>query len=310
MSLKVIHTKNLRWVDIVSPSESDLEYLKNNFHFHPLDFEDVVTAATRTKFDEYEDYHFIILLFPLFHHELNEIKPAEVDFFVGRDFVVTVHDGSMRTLNNVVHNVHQYDNARTNYMSSGPGFLLFSILELLFKRSSPILDKINHQVNESGRSVFELDIKTLERLSEIKKNIIIYRRIMKMHKFVLSKLEKSKKNYLQFKDSRAYFQNLIEYAENTWDVLASDKESVESFEDTNQSLGTHRINDVLQVLTVVSVIVSILALITDILIFFERTNLEQNYGLSSDFQLFLFITALLVIVTSILLIYFKKRRWL
>ncbi|MEJ0021191.1 MAG: CorA family divalent cation transporter [Candidatus Doudnabacteria bacterium] len=310
MSLKIIHTKNLRWVDIVNPDEKDLNYLKENFKFHPLDFDDIVVSATRTKIDEYDHYHFLVLLFPLLNRETGEIRPAEVDFFVGKDFLVTIHDGSMRTLNNLVHNVHQYDNSRISYLSAGPGYLLFSVLEILFKRSSPILDRINHDVNEAGKNIFQLDIQTLQKLSELKKNIIIYRRIMKMHAYVLVKLERSRKDYMQFKDSKGYFQGLIEYADNNWEVLSSDKESVESFEQTNQSLGTHKLNDIVQVLTVLSVIISVLALVTDILIFFERTNIEKNYGLSTDFQLFLFITTVLVVITTVMLSFFKSRKWL
>ena len=310
MSLKIIHTKNVKWVDIVNPDDRDVLYLKENFKFHPLDLDDVITPSIRVKIDEYDDYLFIILLFPIYIRELGEIKPAEVDMFVGKNFVVTIHDGSMKTLANLVHNVHQYDNVRGQYLADGPGFLLFSILELLFKRSGPILDKINHDVTESSKNVFELSIGTLEKLSQLKKNIIVYRRIMKMHGYVLGKLARSTKDYLKFKDSKTYFQNLIEYAENIWDVLTADKESVESFEETNQSLGTHRINDILQVLTVLSVIISVLALCTDILIFFERVNIERTLGLGSDFHLFLFITTILAVITSLLLLFFKKRRWL
>lgn len=310
MSLKVIHTKNLRWIDIVNPDDSDLLYLKENFKFHPLDFDDIITPAIRVKIDEYADYHFIVLLFPVFNRELGEIRPAEVDFFIGKNFVITVHDGSMKTLTNLVHNVHQYDNVRSQYMIDGSGYLLFSLLEILFKRSSPILDRLNSDVTESGKDVFELGIDTLERLSKLKKNIISYRRIMKMHHYVLGKLSTSTKDYLRFKDSKTYFQNLIELAENIWDVLTADKESVESYEQTNQSLAAHRINDILQILTIVSVVVSILTLITDILIFFERANLEQNYGLNSDFRLFVFLTTILVVMTAAMLLFFRRRRWL
>ena len=310
MALKIVHTKNVKWIDIVNPDEQDLLYLKENFKFHPLDFDDIATPSTRVKIDEYDSYHFIILLFPIFNKERGEIKPAEIDFLIGKNYVITIHDGSIKTLTNLVHNVHQYDNIRNQYLVDGPGFLLFSILELLFKRSGPILDKINSDINESGKNVFELSIDTLEKMSKLKKNIIIYRRIMKMHGYVLSKLARSTKDYLVFKDAKTYFQNLIEYAENIWDVLTADKESVESFEDTNQSLGTHRINDILQVLTVLSVIISVLALCTDIMIFFERTNIEKSLGLGSDFHLFLFITTVLSILTAVLLYFFKRRKWL
>jgi magnesium transporter len=297
-------------VDVIGPEEDDLNYLKENFKFHPLDYDDIVTPSIRTKIDEYDNYIFIVLLFPYYHAETNEIRSQEVDFFIGPDYVVTVHGGKMKTLNNLVHNAHQYDDHRVTTMTQGPGYLLFMILQALFKRSSPLLDKINRQMLDSEKNLFNLDIKTLEKLSELKKNIIVYRRIVKMHRYVLTKLMHSMKDYLKFKDSKTYFQDLIEYGENIWNVLSSDKESVESFEETNQSLGTHRINDILQVLTVLSVILAALSLFTNVLVFFERTNLEKKYGITSDVHLTVLISSLMLLVTAGMLLYFKKRKWL
>ncbi len=309
MPLKIIHTKNLRWIDIVDPDESDIGYLKDNFKFHPLDLEDVVTASIRTKIDEYDNYHFLVLLFPFYKPETNEIGSIEVDFFVGKDFLVTVHSGKLKTLNNLVHNAHQYDQTRSALMSQGSGFLLFNILAALFKRSSPLLDRINHQMIESERNVFQLDLETLKRLSELKKNIIIYRRIVKMHRYLLNKLLHSGKDYLKFKDSKTYFQDLIEYGENIWNVLSSDKESVESFEETNQSLSSHKINNILQVLTILSVLIATMTFITDVLVFFERTNIEKIPGLHSDLRLLIFFVSVLIIIGATMLLFFRKKRW-
>ncbi len=310
MSLKIIHTKNLRWIDIVGPERADLDYLKDNFKFHPLDYDDVSSPSIRTKIDEYDGYLFIVLLFPYHHTETNEIRSVEVDFFVGPDYVVTIHNGKMRTLTNLVHNAHQYDESRSTTMIQGPGFLLFTILSALFKRSSPLLDKINRQLMESERNVFHLDIKTLEKLAELKKNIIVYRRIVKMHRYILTKLVHSNKEYLKFKDSKSYFQDLIEFGENIWNVLSSDKESVESFEETNQSLGTHKINNVLQVLTVLSIIIAVLALVTDVLVFFERTHIENTYGLHGDLEIIIFFGSVMLLATVIMLLYFRRKKWL
>ncbi|MBI2355665.1 MAG: magnesium transporter CorA family protein [Candidatus Doudnabacteria bacterium] len=305
MSLKIIHTKNLRWIDIINPDDADLVYLKEHFPFHPLDFEDVVTPSTRPKIDAYDSYHFIILLFPYLNKDSEEIRPVEVDFFIGHDYLVTIHDGAMKTLTNLRHNVSQYDNVRNQYMSSSPGFLLFSILELLFKRSFPILDHINRDLDQAGRDIFQSDFKTLKRFSTLKKNIIIYRRIMKMHKFVLSKLAHGKELYLQFQFSKNYFQNLIEYAENIWDVLASDKETTESYEETNQSLAAHRMNDILRTLTIFSVIIFILTLFVNIMLFAETiTNIDE-------YPYLLPITIIsLLIITLGMLTFFKRRKWL
>lgn len=305
MSLKIIHTKNLKWIDIVNPDDRDLIYLKEHFPFHPLDYEDVVTPSTRPKIDAYEKYHFIILLFPFTNKDSHEIRPVEVDFFVGPDYLVSIHDGAMKTLTNLTHNVSQYDNVRNQYMSSSSGFLLFSILELLFKRSFPILDQINRNLDQAGREMFQSDFETLTRFSTLKKNIIIYRRIMKMHKFVLSKLAHSKELYLQFQFSKNYFQNLIEYAENIWDVLASDKETTESYESTNQSLAAHKMNDILRVLTIFSVIIFLLTLIINVFLFAESvTNISNN-----PYLLPIAIGSL-SFVTFGMLIFFKNKKWL
>ena len=305
MSLKIIHTKNLKWIDIVNPDDSDIIYMKENFPFHPLDYEDVVTPSTRPKIDEYDNYHFIILLFPLINNEAKEIKPAEVDFFVGPNYLITIHDGSMKTLKNLVHNVAQYDNVRNQYMGQTPGFLIFSVLELLFKRSFPILDQINRELDQAGREIFQADFATLQRFSTLKKNIIVYRRIMKMHKFVLTKLMHNKQTYLQFPFARNYFQNLIEYAENIWDVLASDKETTESYEETNQSLAAHRMNDVLRTLTIFSVIIFILTLFVNIMLFAETTTNITEFP-----NLMIITLGMLATITLALLWFFKKRDWL
>lgn len=301
MPLKIIKQKNLKWIDIVNPDETDLDYLKENFKFHPLDFEDIINPSTRPKIDEYSDYLFIILLFPLLDRNTKEVRPTEVDFFVGKNFVVTVHDGSMSTLTNLVANVEQYDTVRKQHMSDSPGYLLFSILELLFKRSFPILDAISFDMDKASKRVFDLDIESLQLLSYLKKNIIVYCRIMKMHKFVLNKLVRSDRDYLKFKESKAYFLNLIEYAENIWDVLASDKETLESYEETNQSLAAHKMNDILRVLTIFSVIIFLLTLLIDTLLFVGSVEIPTLIPLT-----FLGLLS----VTSGMLLFFRNRRWL
>jgi magnesium transporter len=302
--LKLIHTKNLKWVDITNPEDSDILYLKENFKFHPLDLEDVVTPSTRIRIDEYDHYHFIILLFPVLDKNTGDIKPAEVDFFVGKNYLITIHDGSIKTLSNLVSNVTQYDGPRTQYLTQGSGYLLFSILELLFKRSFPILDQINKEMEGAGKNIFSLDNATLERLSRIKKNIIMYRRIMKMHKYVLSRLTKKSKEYMIFKDYKACFQNLIEYAENIWDVLSSDKESVESYEETNQSLAAHRANDILRILTMFSVIIFLLTLIINLIMLILDISKFPGLGWA---QPMVFVSLILMAVS--MLLYFKNMKW-
>ncbi len=305
MAIKLIHTKNLRWIDIVSPNEKDLIYLKENFDFHPLDFDDIVEPATRTKIDEYDSYHFVIMLFPSYNRESREVTAKEVDFFIGPDFLITIHDGSMRTLTNLVQSVQQYDTRRNQHLTKGPGFLLVSILEVLLKRTSPLLDRLNHEIGIAEKNVFDLGIETLEHLAQVKKAIITYRRINKMHKYVLEKLARSKKDYLKFPDSAFAMHNLVEYAENTWNMLSTDKESLESFEETNQSLSAHKMNDILRILTVFSVIIFLLTLLINILLFLGDVSHIGSWPYIVPAT-----SALIAFVTLSMLLFFRKKNWL
>ena len=65
MALKIIHTKNLRWIDIINPTTDEISYLKREYDFHPLDYEDLIEASQHSKIEKRGDYIFIVLLFPV-----------------------------------------------------------------------------------------------------------------------------------------------------------------------------------------------------------------------------------------------------
>src|SRR3989338_1975157 len=231
MAIKLIHTKNLQWVDIFSPNEKDLT--------------------------------------------------------------------------NLVQNVQQYDTRRNQHLSQGPGFLLISILEILLKRSAPLMDRLNHEIGIADKSVFDLGVETLEHLAKVKKAIITYRRINKMHKYVLEKLARSKKTYLKFPDSDLAMHNLVEYAENIWNMLSTDKESLESLEETNQSLAAHKMNDILRILTVFSVIIFLLTLLINILLFLGDVSHIGSWPYIVPAT-----SVTIALVTLGMLLFFQRKGWL
>jgi Mg2+ and Co2+ transporter CorA len=113
-------------------------------------------------------------------------------------------------------------------------------------------------------------------------------------------------SFLLFQDSRLYYQNLIEQAENIWDVLASDKETVESFQDTNEALVGHRTAEILRTLTVFSVIIFLLTLITALasLTFSASPRFARSAIFLEGFMIIFFGVILAMLV------YFRRRRWL
>ncbi len=305
MSLKIIHTKNLRWIDIINPGADEIKYLKDNFNFHPLDFEDIIGTAQRPKIEDRDNYQFIVMQFPVYNRAAGLIVPGEVDFFVGKDFVVTIHDGSMHTMLHIVSNVHSKDLVRQEFMSKNSGYLLFKILESLFRRSFPMLDHISKDMNTIEKEIFDnLSLKMLEKISLMKRNIIDFRKIMKTHHLIVKRLINRKESYMIFAESKNYYINLLEHAENIWDILAIQKETIDALQEANQSLASNHLNEISKIIAIFSAV------------FLPASLILCIFGLSVEdlpfknsphgFWIILFIAGL----SSLLAYrYFKRKKW-
>ena len=256
MSVKTIHTKNLRWIDIASPEAEELRWVRENFKFNEIHFQELERHQSRPHIDEGENYDYIVLLFPVYNKTTQEITAGEVDFFISDNFVLTAHYGEIYTISELFNRVRGDQKTRDSFMQRSSGYLLYRILEALFRRSYPILDHMNEDVNGIETQIFHKhDTDVLSRISLMKKNVIEFRRMMKTHRSVLEKLPQQKKDYLLFPQSRSYYRDLHEYSTDIWDVLETLKETVETLHETSQSIVTHRLQEQTRMIGLFSAIV-------------------------------------------------------
>src|SRR5439155_1609969 len=146
----------------------------------------------------------------------------------------------------------------------GSGRVLYEVLDDLFDYCFPILDKIGHKLDSLEDDVFEGRSEEVVRdLSNVKQEIISYRKIIKPERSTLRLLERHVERFLP-EELELYFDDIVDAAERIWDLLDNHKEVVEALEQTNESVISHRQNEVLRILTVFSVILLPLTLITGI----------------------------------------------
>src|SRR5918992_6333100 len=88
--VEIVEAPGLRWINIERPRPADQSWLQERFDFHPLDYEDVLSRNQRPKVDEYDDYLFVVLHFPRYDKSVGRLNAAEIDLFVGPDFVITL----------------------------------------------------------------------------------------------------------------------------------------------------------------------------------------------------------------------------
>jgi magnesium transporter len=262
--LAELSAHGLTWVHLDSPTLEEATLLAERFGWHPLDLEDVLSRRQRPKVDEYPDYLFGVLHFPVYDKAIQRLNAAELDLFVGNGYLVTLPNVELLPVTRLFGRCQEEEELRDQLFAKGSGYLLYHILDDLFDYCFPILDKIGHKLDSIEDDMFEKRAEEVVRdLSNVKQEIISYRKIIKPERSTLRLLERQIERFLP-EDLELYFDDIVDASERIWDLLDNYKEVVEALEDTNESVISHRQNDVLRFLTVVTVILLPLTLITGI----------------------------------------------
>jgi magnesium transporter len=253
----------LRWINIERPRAVDRAWLEEHFDFHALDYEDVFSRNQRPKVDEYDDYLFIVLHFARYDKTVGRLNAAEVDLFVGPDFVITLPNEQLQPLDYLFERCRRDEELREQVFSKGAGYLLYKIVDECVDASFPMLRKIGNKLERLEEDIFEgRSAEIVRDISTVKQEIINFRKIIRPQRTALKDLERTRR-YIP-EDLEIYFDDINDASERIWDMLENFKEVVEGLESSNESVLSHRVNDVLRVLTAFSVIILPLTLIASI----------------------------------------------
>jgi magnesium transporter len=259
-----VAANGLIWVHVDEPTSLEAVELAERFGFHELDIEDVLSKRQRPKIDEYPDYLFVVLHFPFYDKNVQRLNAAELDVFLGPDFLITLPNVELLPVTYLFRRCEEDAELRDDLFGKGSGYLLYHVLDDLFDYCFPILDKIGHKLDRIEDEMFEGRSEEMVRdISNAKQEIIAYRKIIKPERATLRVLERYVQRFLP-EDLELYFDDVNDAAERIWDLLDNFKEVVEGLEDTNESVIAHRQNYRIQLLTVVTVILVPLTLIASI----------------------------------------------
>src|SRR6059058_639741 len=296
----------LTWIHLDSPSLPHAQELAERFGWHPLDVEDVMSKRQRPKVYDYADegYLFGVLHFPVYDRSIQRLNAAELDVFVGPDYLVTLPTVELLPVTRLFRRCEEDEAFREQLFSKGSGRLLYEVLDDLFDYCFPILDKIDHKLDSLEDDVFEGRSEEVVRdISNVKQEIISYRKIIKPERSTLRLLERHVERFLP-EELELYFDDIVDAAERIWDVLDNYKEVVEALEDTNESLISHQQNDILRVLTIFSVILLPLTLITG---FF---GMNVHFPGFDTVWAFWTIAGVMLATAVGLIAFFRYKRWL
>lgn len=304
--IKVISHGRLTWVDIERATPAEIDWLRANYpDFHPLDLDDCLSKIQRPKIDEYDDYLFIVLHFPVFNRALRMTVPSEVDIFIGAGYVITLHQGDLRPLNGFFQECQSNEASRGENMGRSAGFLLYQIIDRLVDYCFPILNKISSNIDDVEDKIFEDETRGIVRqLSLIRRDVIAYRRIIKPQIAIIASLEHKERPFLR-EDLDVYWGNISDHVNRIWDILEDHREVVEGLSATSESFNSLRMNEIMKVLTLISTIMLPMAVISGT----YGMNIDVLPFANTEYS-FAFTVGLMLLTAVGFLSYFRYRRWI
>lgn len=304
---EITHNKH-QWINITEPDEKKILALKKKYRFHRLDLEDCLQGSQRPKIDEYEKYLFIILQFPVYNKRHRRFETEQINIFIGQNYLITIHNGNLPVITKIFDKCKRSPKTRVKLFGESTGYLLYELVRALFEATFPLTDKIEKSLKKIEEDIFESSHPKdqLFNIMLIKKNIISLRKIMLPQRSVVAALEHKQKRFLP-EHLVIYFDDIVDQIEKIWGILETQKEVIESLEDTNESLLSHNINSTMKTLTVFSVIMLPLTFLTGLFgMNVKLPFLEAMSNIEHFWTILIVMAALCIVMFSI----FKWKKWL
>jgi magnesium transporter len=314
--IEIIQGGKFTWIDLQNPDRVDVEKLAKKYNFNELNIEDCMTKFELPKLDSYNDHFFVILHFPPLAQKIGISKNSQLSLFIGKDFLVTVHQGDLKPLVDLVQTciLDSDDELKNKLLGESSGDLLHEIIDVLVDDLLHTSRKIIANLDEMEDNVFDESKPVARSIALLRREINRLRRIaLPLKKFVLE----IAKNVKRFSDSSddelsLYFDDVIDHIDKVIETLEESRETMEIYKDVDFVLSNEKTNKVLAVLTMIFT----LAIPSTVIGTFYGMNVNLPGGIGENFMILGPFTTFIVIILAsaipaiMMFVYFKKLGWI
>ncbi len=300
---------NLSWINIINAKEKEIGYLKSKYKFKELDLNDSYAQqyAQRPKFHQRNNYFFLILQFPYYDKNKREIVAEEIDFFVTKHEIITVHKNNLEPIVTFFNECKKNKFVSEQYLGIDNAALLYEIIIRLQYYTYPILDHISVDIQNIERNIFaDKERQMVNEILYIKRNILNIRKIMEAHKNVMQKIVKENIKFFPTQKQSIYYEHIIEHTKDIWGIMEGQKDMIEALENTNATLVSFKLSDIMRILTIFSVVLIPLTLLASI---FGMNTVHAMPFIDSPYGFWLVIGIMFLLMLG-MLSFFKSKKWM
>ena len=302
--METIKHNNLTWHYFKEPSANDILSIQKKYNLHPLIIEEFFTPTLRPKATQYDNSLFLSIHIPLYDTENKTTYPAEIDIVICENTLITSHDRDIFQLNDFFNELKNDKDKKEIYMNQSPSALLRFIIEMLLESCFPKLDHISNKLDNVENEIFAGHEKEMVfEISLVKRDILNFRRTMKPQRSVFESLVQKDFQLIE-PELKPYYQDLIGTNIRIWNNLESAKETIESLEETNNSLLSNKLDLTMKVLTIFSAVMLPMTVYSNIL------AMSADIPFGKDPSAFWIHLTIMFLLSGITISIFKIKKWL
>jgi len=312
--LEVVRNNGLTWIDIQNPTRDMIAKLGEKYSFHELNVEDCLSKIQIPKVDKYKDHIFIILHFPTTDKKTKKttLRFSQLSIFAGANFLVTVHQGDLKPLEEMFSLCKQNDKLRETYMGKSSGYLLHSIIDVLVDDLLHMLMKVVGNLEDIEDAVFDDKVAVVKEISLLRREITTLRRVVFPLKRIVLEVTKDIQKFSD-EDLTQYFNDVGDHIDKVLEVLEGSRETIEIYKDTDFMLSTEKTNEILAVLTILFT----LSIPVTIIGTFYGMNMNLPGGIQTGswtffgtYKTMIIVVLITIACTLIMLLYFRRVGWI
>jgi magnesium transporter len=289
------------WLDIQDPQEQDIALLRDEFRFHRLAIEDATKHHERPKIESHEGYYFLVFYALHYDSERNRLHGHAMSLFVGANYLVSVHKGQIPAIGQTIERWQKNEERFEN----DAGALLYELFDTIVDDYFPVIDQLAERVESIEEQIFErFREEALQDVFGLKRDLLHVRRIVAPERDVL--------NILIRREVPIFDRSTILYLQDVYDHIVRITDSIDTYRDLLSSaldaflsVQSNRLNQVVKVLTIASIVLMSDALIAGIygMNFEFMPELHWPYG-------YPFALGLMLAIGVGLVLFFRWRKWL
>lgn len=338
MNIPTVTHNGLSFINLNKPTDNDIRFLNKNFGFSMLNLEDYLYKTQIPKMETYKDYSLLVMDVPYIQQSVKSkkekatsnpffipnaisnrislpsfpkaarkkrISVGEVDFFVGKDYVVVLHDDSTPQIDELFEMCKITSKHREELMGKGSVYLLYRIIDILVDSSFSYIEDITTTIDSIDRQIEDSrSASVIEDISMTRRNIVVFETMIKPALPIFADLEKGKYKELNG-EMMPYWSNILDHLQKIWERLEDNKELIQGISSSHESILSNRSNELVKFFTVLTAMSFPFVIVNNL---YSMNVRGLPYA---DSPYIVWVLFLLILSGGLsVIIYFKFRDWL